>query len=203
VNGRQVATSTAEIGEVYYRDTWYRLGMLKDVNEAISIDGIVDEARVSALARSSNWVWACWMNQTRQTGFPLYGPITEPFVDVDVDDIPDTWEVEHFGSITNVSRTSDHDGDGFLDWREERAGTSPTDASSLLRFVSAKAQRTSTNVVVRWSSESNRFYAINVSSSLSSPWTRLTNHLPATPPMNTYTVNQAGVPEQFFVIEVE
>ncbi len=40
-------------------------------------DGIIDEARVSTAARSSNYVWACWSNQTIGSSFLSFGP-TEP-----------------------------------------------------------------------------------------------------------------------------
>ena len=32
-------------------------------------DGLIDEARISDMVRSSNWVWACWMNAASNTTF--------------------------------------------------------------------------------------------------------------------------------------
>jgi hypothetical protein len=37
-------------------------------------NGLVDEARISNISRSSNWVWACWMNQGSNSVFNSYGP---------------------------------------------------------------------------------------------------------------------------------
>jgi hypothetical protein len=38
-----------------------------------SLDGMLDECRIDAVARSSNWVWACWMNQASNAMFSSYG----------------------------------------------------------------------------------------------------------------------------------
>lgn len=38
-------------------------------------DGGIDEMRVSGMARSSNWVWACWQNQKAATDFLTYEPL--------------------------------------------------------------------------------------------------------------------------------
>ncbi|MDD4869986.1 MAG: LamG domain-containing protein [Kiritimatiellae bacterium] len=38
-------------------------------------NGIVEEARVENVARSSNWVWACWMNTASNSLFAGYGKI--------------------------------------------------------------------------------------------------------------------------------
>jgi hypothetical protein len=35
--------------------------------------GIMDELRISSVARSSNWVWACWMNQASNWTFNAFG----------------------------------------------------------------------------------------------------------------------------------
>ncbi|NQU41616.1 MAG: DUF2341 domain-containing protein [Lentisphaerae bacterium] len=35
--------------------------------------GLMDEVRVDHVARSSNWVWACWMNMGSNTTFSIYG----------------------------------------------------------------------------------------------------------------------------------
>ncbi len=35
-------------------------------------DGIIDEVRISNVARSSNWVWACHMNQASNSSFLTY-----------------------------------------------------------------------------------------------------------------------------------
>lgn len=38
--------------------------------------GVMDEVRVSSVSRSSNWVWACWMNMGSNSVFTTYGAAT-------------------------------------------------------------------------------------------------------------------------------
>jgi len=40
------------------------------------MDGLIDEARVSSVARSSNWVWACRQNMASNSAFNTYGQVT-------------------------------------------------------------------------------------------------------------------------------
>ena len=45
-----------------------------DDNAELCFDGLVDEVRISSVARSSNWMWACWMNQgDNHSSFSEYG----------------------------------------------------------------------------------------------------------------------------------
>jgi len=45
-------------------------------------DGRLDEVCVSAVSRSSNWVWACWLNQKSNTAFSTYLPAEKPWADL-------------------------------------------------------------------------------------------------------------------------
>lgn len=38
-------------------------------------DGIIDEVRICDVTRSSNWIWACWLNQASNSVFNSYGEI--------------------------------------------------------------------------------------------------------------------------------
>ena len=49
---------------------------------------------------------------------------------MDIDSIPDAWEINHFGNITTIDETSDYDGDGLLDTDEYTYSTNPTDPDS-------------------------------------------------------------------------
>ena len=40
--------------------------------------GVIDEVRISSVARSSNWVWACYLNQASNAVFSQYGAMTAP-----------------------------------------------------------------------------------------------------------------------------
>ena len=113
-----------------------------------------------------------------------YGAPENP--DSDGDGIADEWENSHFGSLTNVSATSDWDGDLFIDLHEFLAGSNPTNANSLLLATSSRVAADGA-VVVTWQSESNRSYLLARSTNLMSGFTGIASNLPAVYPLNTYT----------------
>jgi len=39
-------------------------------------NGEIDEVRISKLARSSNWIWTCWMNQVSNSMFNVYDAVS-------------------------------------------------------------------------------------------------------------------------------
>jgi len=120
-----------------------------------------------------------------------------PDVDLDGDGLPDSWEIAHFGSITNSSGQSceDHDGDGMCDRGEYRSGTDPTASSSVLA-ITQFASPDASALVLQWASVAGKTYAVKVSTNLAAGFVPLTNGLPATPPVNVYTVTvqHAGNP---------
>ena len=64
VNGTSTTTlRTSTVG--------LRLGLLNTTYYS----GYLDEVQVSNMARSSNWVWACWLNQASNNIFNVYGPM--------------------------------------------------------------------------------------------------------------------------------
>jgi len=54
--------------------------------------------------------------------------------DADGDGIPDWWEEQYFGSITNCAPNADPDGDSLPSLLEYLADTNPTNALSVLRI---------------------------------------------------------------------
>jgi hypothetical protein len=83
---------------------------------------------------------------------------------------------------------ADRDNDGLSDGRELVAGTCPTDAQSVFK-ITALARINSSNLVVQWTSASNRFYALQRGTNLLNPasFTNLLLNLAATPPANSAT----------------
>jgi hypothetical protein len=95
-----------------------------------------------------------------------------PTVDSDSDGLLDSWEIQHFGSISD-SRAQpglDPDNDGFTNLEEQDAGTSPIDSLSRLIIIN---QGFSTNsFYIEWTAASNKVYKVDYS-------TTLTNWFPA------------------------
>jgi hypothetical protein len=93
--------------------------------------------------------------------------------DSDGDGMGDAWETNYFGLSTNNSGDGvlDFDTDGMNNRDEFVAGTNPTNAASVL-----KLSFTTNNSVLRFTAESNRFYAVEYRTNLvTAPWTTLTN----------------------------
>src|SRR5207244_10367091 len=67
------------------------------------------------------------------------GPNATNPSDADGDGLPDAWEIQYFGSISDPRATpdADPDGDGFTNAQEYLAGTSPGDASRAQKLDSA------------------------------------------------------------------
>ncbi|MEM7395631.1 MAG: LamG domain-containing protein, partial [Verrucomicrobiota bacterium] len=40
-----------------------------------AFDGLIDEARIARVSRSTNWVWATWLNMASNDVFNTYGPV--------------------------------------------------------------------------------------------------------------------------------
>ena len=83
--------------------------------------------------------------------------------DSDTDGLPDSWEREHWDSLTNAP-AGDYDEDGFSNMQELIAGTHPTNGASYLRVALALEEG---NVLsLRWAPVTGRFYTIQSSTSL-------------------------------------
>ena len=110
--------------------------------------------------------------------------------DADSNGISDEWETRYFGSTTNAEGVAgaDWDKDGLSNSGEWMAGTDPTNSTSAFRFTNV-VQNVGVGMVLRWPSESNRYYTLRLSTNLQSdPFiTVLTNRMPANPPMNVHT----------------
>jgi hypothetical protein len=120
----------------------------------------------------------------------------------------DSWRLSTFGSLsaTNSGPTDDFDYDGMNNRAEWLAGTDPLSAASRLELKELRVSNITVGagIVLRWSSVTDRFYAIEASTNLllGFPAT-IRSNLPATPAVNTVTiqVDQAG--QQFYRVRVE
>lgn len=124
--------------------------------------------------------------------------------DIDTDGMDDTWEQTYFGGLSqpNAGASQDWDNDGSDNYSEYRAGTDPTSVGSKLELTSLTATNVPGTAVFRWSSVSNKTYAILSGTNLAVPLTAMQTGIVATPPMNTYTAAAAAV-RGFLRIKVE
>ena len=102
------------------------------------------------------------------------------------------WWLASFGWTNQFEAASlaDSDHDGMAAWQEYVAGTNPVNPNSVLRVeltVPVGAGK-----ALRWPSVANRWYSVYRADSPNGVFARLTNGIPATPPLNTFTDSSAG-----------
>jgi hypothetical protein len=123
--------------------------------------------------------------------------------DTDNDGLPDYWEILYFGSLTATDGTTDSDGDGLSDYSEYLAGTDPTDPQSGMWFQGCGGGGdTFTGFTIRWSSVTNRFYAIEWTLDLMTNFTALVTDIPGTPPGNEY-FHETQVSNAFYRVRLQ
>ncbi len=102
--------------------------------------------------------------------------------DTDGDGLPDEWEEEHFGDLSQ-SAQDNPDGDRLTNEEEFIAGTDPQAGDSVFSLQVALAPE---GIRLRWQSSPDRIYSIKVSKSPSGDFETLEDNIEATPPENTY-----------------
>lgn len=171
-----------------------------------------DDAHVAALAPSGSGTVDVQVqsgvgnaNSTANYTSPIWGyglsvtSIVDQFTFQTLDAFH-TW-LASYGLPSNGSADYlDADNDVLNNWQEYVAGTDPTNASSVFKISSAQAV-SGTQLVLRWSSVSNRVYDVTRATNLAAgigafvPVPGATNLAP-TPPVNTWTdsVSRASAP---------
>ncbi|NLB55965.1 MAG: DUF2341 domain-containing protein [Lentisphaerae bacterium] len=74
----ELVKSTAPSGPIIYYDTGdcdLHIGDWGYPNYARRFNGVLDEVRISSIARSRDWIWACWKNQGENESFNKYGEV--------------------------------------------------------------------------------------------------------------------------------
>lgn len=81
VDGIYVNSSTEEIGDIDYTDSWFRIGMYKDDDENIAMDGQIDEVRIWNVARTQAEIQANMYTalQGNESGLVAYYDFEEGF----------------------------------------------------------------------------------------------------------------------------
>ncbi len=142
-----------------------------------------------------------------EAGVAILGMVANP-EDTDHDGLPDDWEMlivnanpnDAITGIEDVLPTDDFDGDSLSNYAEYLAGTSATDPSSKF-MVQVNGGIGGTGANLQWDSVAGRIYTIYRTTNLADGFTELDNHIPATPPRNTYPLS-AGGGTAFYIISV-
>lgn len=123
--------------------------------------------------------------------------------DSDGDGLPDTWELAKFGNLTVSAGTNDWDGDGSSDYAEWIAGTSPTQAVSVLRVARFGKDGTNAAAIV-WTSATGRCYAVERTSDLAGQaFVAAVSNIVAVPATNSWQVTPPLTSPSFLRIRVE
>ncbi|VGO22733.1 LamG-like jellyroll fold domain-containing protein [Pontiella sulfatireligans] len=159
---------------------------------AAAFQGIIDDVRIYGQALDQSELDR--IAQVDADGDGLLDYLDE---DDDNDGLTDADEA----AIGTGSKNPDSDGDGADDRSEVLAGTNPSEKSSLFCFDDIA--NSSTNIVVRWSSASNRTYSLWGASNLASnDWQLIDSGVTSTVPINVYAAEPLQN-SRFFKVEVE
>ncbi len=109
------------------------------------------------------------------------------FPDANTNGMSDTYEAANFGAVDPLrTATTDSDLDGMSDWKEFIAGTSPTNASSVLT-AEAGFQTASNSITLSWPSGANHSYRI-LGSANGTTWSPVTDWIRASDFSTVFTL---------------
>lgn len=104
--------------------------------------------------------------------------VVDPWgVDSDADGLPDGWELQHFGSVTNAAAGEDADGDGLSNRENYISGTEPTNRMSTFRLAPPSGHG---HAGVRFASAVDRRYSVQRADSPVDEWVDVATNLPGT-----------------------
>jgi len=141
----------------------------------ITFEQLYGQPKVNLLTgQLSGYAWSAncgWISLSNAFAYVQTDTIA-PGADTDGDGIPDAWELQHFGNLTNANAASDYDGDGVSDKNEYLAGTDPNDPDNYLRITAESFSPGGTSANLTWNSVLTRYYYIQKTPGLGSPiWT--------------------------------
>jgi hypothetical protein len=129
----------------------------------------------------------------------------EVFGDQDGDGLSDGWEIHYFGRTNagNGNPYDDWDLDTFINLHEERAGTDPTRAASLL-VVAHVLQLADGQLVVAWPGAEGITYTLMSTTDLSTGFTnKVAEYIEAVLPLTSWTNGPPVRARDYFRVQVE
>ena len=163
-----IDTSTTGVGDIFARDLVLGQTLLISLNRSGTASGNRLSANpvLSADGRSvffesfASDLVADDFNENRDIFMLRLGG-----VDSDGDGMDDDWEMTYFGTLSRDG-TGDFDGDGVSDFAEFKAGTNPTNNSSILRALTVTSLSDGSTTVY-WRAVPGRTYQIQYKNSAS------------------------------------
>jgi hypothetical protein len=137
IDGTNVSVSVNNLGSISMSasGTVYLGG--RGAGNGANLTGLLDEMRISDLARSTNWIWAEYMTAASNSVFSSYGTVAGAgAIATTVHGIPLSWLASY--GITNTAdsvETNNPDGDSLNNLQEYIAGTDPTNPNSCFSVV--------------------------------------------------------------------
>jgi hypothetical protein len=115
---------------------------------------------------------------------------------------PERWLAAH-GWTNDFEQADDldADADGVPTWQEAVANTDPTNRLSVFQLRDIRPSMDGPRLILRWSSESNRWYTVWRRAQIGAARAPVAGGLPATPPENVHTTIPSGNLE-FYEVEV-
>lgn len=133
-------------------------------------------------------------------GQVVFGDVSRPRDDQDLDTLLDDWEVKHFGSIEKSFYLDDSDRDGINNLGESQLGSDPVDPKSNLSLVIAPAKPG--ELSLQWVSAENRTYSIESSDDLV-VFKPFETGIIATPPNNSHAILIGLLNPRFYRVVLE
>jgi hypothetical protein len=134
--------------------------------------------------------------------------------DANNDGLPDVWQIQYFGSITNANAAPNANptGDGIPNWLKYNLGLDPTVAGATMPngvvFANGKSlvvNPSSTNSIaiytaaeIAFNTEAGKTYQIQAISSITEAWSNVGNPIPGTGTPISYVTPTRGNAQQFF-----
>jgi peptidoglycan/xylan/chitin deacetylase (PgdA/CDA1 family) len=150
----------------------------------------------------SDGTWKQSLYSRESASAPRLVLILRRDVDADNDQLPDAWEQQWRGNLTDLSPQADFDGDGISDKKEYVLGNNPTIQDTIPSPTLNLAP--SGEISIHFNTQSNRFYLCDITTNLiESLWTPLTT--PARGSGNEYIFsdpNSSDSSERYYRVKV-